>query len=308
LSPRRSIKSPTARFSLPVDHTFKLGCGRVLGCGEAGDPHGKPVLYFHGFPGSRLEAGLAGADARKRGVRLIGIDRPGYGLSDPDPGRTLLDWPADVAELADALHLERFAVLGASGGGPYALACAFKMPDRLSSVGIACGLGPAHPAGHLESMRGFSRLGLKIAAQSPFLAHLIFVPVALWIRSFPGGLLSWVGTRAGEPDKSLLKRVDMREALCPSFRESLRCRLTGPVRDAVLYALPWGFKPEDIRGEVHIWHGERDLIVPSAMGHAMADALPNCRATFYKNEGHFSLLVSHLGDMLETLISPKAVI
>src|SRR5438046_6812360 len=121
---------------------LRLRDGRRLGYCEHGVRAGKPILYFHGWPGSRIEAQLAAPAARRYNARLIAVDRPGFGMSDFKAHRTLLDWPADVAELADTLGLDRFAVAGVSGGGPYALACARRIPDRLTSVIVVCGLGP----------------------------------------------------------------------------------------------------------------------------------------------------------------------
>jgi pimeloyl-ACP methyl ester carboxylesterase len=108
-----------------ADRTLRLGDGRRLGYAERGDPGGRPLLYFHGWPGARVEARLADEPAKAAGVRLVALDRPGMGFSDFQRGRTFVDWSADVVEVADALQLDRFAVLGISGGGPYAAACAW---------------------------------------------------------------------------------------------------------------------------------------------------------------------------------------
>ena len=121
--------------------TFQLRDGRTLGYAEYGNSAGTPLFYFHGHPGSRFEAGFFAQQATHNGIRLIGIDRPGMGLSSYKAGRQFLDWPDDVVELADNLHIDRFAVARFSGGGPYALACAVKIPHRLLSCGIISGVG-----------------------------------------------------------------------------------------------------------------------------------------------------------------------
>jgi len=124
-----------------INLTIKLKDGRQLGYADLGNPDANHVIFhFHGFPGYRLEAMLLADRAITKNVRLIGIDRPGWGLSDFKKNRTLLDWPDDVAELADALGIDKFAVEGISGGGPYAAACAYKIPERLTSCGIISGL------------------------------------------------------------------------------------------------------------------------------------------------------------------------
>ncbi len=125
-----------------ANQQIKLRDGRSLGYAEYGTPVGKPVFYFHGFPSSRLDWPLFDTDAiaARLNARIIAADRPGYGLSDFKRGRKILDWPDDVVELADALQIDRFAVLGISGGGPYAEACSFKIPQRLSATAIVCGM------------------------------------------------------------------------------------------------------------------------------------------------------------------------
>ena len=128
------------------ERTIHLSDGRLLGYAEYGDPEGKPVFHFNGYPGTRFEAKLISDAAVRVGVRLIGIDRPGMGLSDFQPGRQILDWPDDVIELADALGLDHFSVVGVSGGGPYSASCAFKISDRLSACGIIAGTPPMNLA------------------------------------------------------------------------------------------------------------------------------------------------------------------
>ena len=120
--------------------SIQLRNGRRLAYALYGKPDGTPVFHFHGHPGSRLEGKLADRAARRLGVRLIVADRPGMGFSDYQPQRRLLDWPDTLVELADVLGIERFAVQGTSGGGPYALACAFRIPERLTACGVIAGL------------------------------------------------------------------------------------------------------------------------------------------------------------------------
>ncbi len=128
-----------------TDQQIKLQDGRNLGYAEFGPPKGTPIFYFHGFPSSRLDWQLFCDDdtLAELNIRVIAPDRPGYGLSDYQPDRRLIDWPNDVIELANTLQIDRFAVLGISGGGPYAIACANGISERLIRVGIVCGMGPA---------------------------------------------------------------------------------------------------------------------------------------------------------------------
>lgn len=149
-----------------------LPSGRVLGYAEYGAPNGYPLFYLHGYPSSRLEAGVASEIAKKRNVRIISPDRPGFGLSDSLPGRKLSDWPQDVSSLAKHLNLDRFAILGGSGGGPYAIACANAISkDTLSAVGVLAG-APHWAAGpHLMSRS--SRMTAYMARRTPFLLNIL---------------------------------------------------------------------------------------------------------------------------------------
>ena len=125
-----------------LNQRIKLKDGRRLGFAEIGDSDGIPLFHFHGFPASRLEAVMLTETISEKKIRFISIDRPGIGLSDSKKGRKLLDWPSDIIELADELSIDKFAVEGISGGAPYSIACAYKIPEKLTACGIICGLGP----------------------------------------------------------------------------------------------------------------------------------------------------------------------
>src|SRR4030042_1974723 len=142
-----------------MDSSIVLWDGRHLAYAEYGDPRGKPVFLFHGIPGSRIFRPPPDDLTAANGVRLITVDRPGYGGSDFQPGRRILEWPADVCALADVLGLERFAVCGHSAGGPYVLACAAFIPQRLTAAGVISGLGPVDAPGMPapQSSTGFHR-------------------------------------------------------------------------------------------------------------------------------------------------------
>lgn len=151
----------------PTVRTITVKDGRELAYAEYGEPNGHPVFFFHGTQSSRLERHRDESIARGRGARIIATDRRGQGLSDFQPGRTLLDWPDDVTRLADSLGLDRFAVMGMSAGGPYALACAHAIPERLSSIKVIAGAAPlddAELSSHLPTQ-------LKLAFAMPEKRH-----------------------------------------------------------------------------------------------------------------------------------------
>jgi pimeloyl-ACP methyl ester carboxylesterase len=293
-------------MTLAADHQISLQDGRLLGYREIGAPQGKPVFYFHGFPGSRLEVTLAEKLAHELGIKLIGVDRPGYGLSHYQTHRTLPDWPKDIAALADSLGIPRFTVIGVSGGGPYAASCAWKIPERLRSVGIVSGLGPLRRPGALEEMPPINRWGLLLTMRAPFLAGFLFRIAAFVLRNLSGHVVRHVAGKVKEPDREFLNRNETAHALANSFRESVRQGFRGPYHDLILYSRPWGFRLEDISTPVHLWHGMLDVIVPPAMGQDMAGAIPQCRSFFFEDEGHFSLLLNRFQDILHTLITRSA--
>jgi pimeloyl-ACP methyl ester carboxylesterase len=274
-----------------------LSDGRRLSFAEFGERPGKAVFYFHGFPGSRLEAKLADKVARDTHVRFIGIDRPGYGFSSFKPLRTVVDWVDDVAQLADALGIDRFSVLGVSGGGPYAAACACKIADRLDATGIICGMGPVDRAGSMRHMPWMYRQGLRLAGRFPAIATVIFPFSAFFFRYYPGLMLSILSGKVAGPDNIALKNNTLVKVLRASFREAFRSSLRWPATDAVLYSRPWEFRLQDIRTRVHLWHGEMDRIVPPEIARYMARNIPDCRATFYENEGHFSIILNRIEEI-----------
>jgi pimeloyl-ACP methyl ester carboxylesterase len=274
-----------------------LADGRRLGFAEFGDRQGKPVFYFHGFPGSRLEAKLAERIALDRHVRFIGIDRPGYGLSDFKPDRKFTDWPDDVTELADTLGIDRFSILGVSGGGPYAAACACKIPDRLDAVGIICGMGPVDVPALMQNMPWTYRQGLRLAGRFAEIATTAYAFPAIFLRNYPERVLFILSGKVAGPDKTALKNNELTAVLSASFREAFRQSLRWPAEDVVLYSRPWGFRLQDIRIRVHLWHGEKDWIVPPQMACYMARNIPDCRATFYPDEGHFSIILNRIKEI-----------
>jgi pimeloyl-ACP methyl ester carboxylesterase len=280
---------------------FQLPDGRYLGYAGYGDARGRPVFYFHGFPGSRLEARLAGQAAVSYGIRLIAVDRPGYGLSDARRHRTLLDWAQDTVHLADFLGIGRFSVVGVSGGGPYAAACAFKISHRLDKVAIVCGLGPVVPRSVRYSAADLTVNGLLLAGRFPIFAQLPFAAAALMYRKHPQLMLVLISRRVAQCDRRALQIPELHQLLCDSFREAFRCSLLGPARDLVLYGRDWGFDLHDIHVPTRLWHGEKDAVVPPAMAHRLADEIPTCRALFYPEDGHFSIIANRLGAILAEL-------
>lgn len=278
--------------------TVSLRDGRRLGYAEYGAPDGTPGFYFHGHPGSRLEPRFADAAAAGAGLRVIALDRPGYGLSDFQPGRRIPDWPHDVAEVADALSLELFSVLGSSGGGPYALACARALPGRVTRAGVISGVGPYDAPGATTGMRWQNRVGFQLGARFPPLARLLMSSMARQLRRRPERTLDAIARAMSPRDAEIARRPEVREILVGDIAEAFRQGGRGAALDVVLLGRPWGFPLDEIQTEIHLWQGEADVLVPPAMGRHMAAQLPDCKATFFPGEGHL-LFVDHMAEIVE---------
>jgi pimeloyl-ACP methyl ester carboxylesterase len=274
-----------------------------LGYAEYGDPQGKPVFYFHGTPGSRLHRHPDPTIIDSLGVRLITIDRPGYGLSDPQPRRTLLDWPNDVAALEDALGLDRFAVVGASGGGPYVAACACKIPERLTKAAMVSSGGPIDVPGAEEGLASGRRSGFWVVKYAPWLLRPL-----IWLLWNSGRDTERFATQyeSGFPesDMALYNEPEMRAIRIASYAESARQGVGGFAQDLQIFARPWGFSLQNIDMEIYLWHGEEDGSTPVAMGYYLADTIPNCRAVFLPEEGHF-VLFKYWREILSVLIADE---
>ena len=284
-----------------LNQTITLKDGRKLGYIELGRSDGKPLFHFHGFPGSRLEANLLADRIGEMNLRLIGIDRPGMGLSDFKKNRSLLDWPDDVVELADVLGIDKFAVEGISGGGPYAAACAYKIPERLTSCGIISGVA-SKDLEIEKKMKLFSIIRLF-----PWLFRLM-----IWIKS--RGMkdlekaeknLKKALIKFPEADRKVLDDPQILSKFIKESAEAFRQGSKGAYHEGKIYAKSWSFNLEDISSKlkVYIWHGEADEAVPVAMGREMCNLIPNCVGKFYPGEGHYSTIFNYYEDIIDALTS-----
>jgi pimeloyl-ACP methyl ester carboxylesterase len=279
---------------------MEVADGRELAWLEAGKPRGRPVLAFHGTPGSRRQVAFDEKSISAAGVRMIALDRPGYGHSSFHPGRTLLDWAADVGALADHLKLDSFAVLGVSGGGPHAAVCARSLPERVSSAAIVSGVGPM---GHPEfgvGMAGFNRGITFLARQSPLALRPLFWFQELLLRRWPEVALRVARKQFPPADVALFERPDVRAAFFDDARHSSPTTAQAATQDFVLFARDWGFRLEDVAVPCHLWHGDVDRNVPIGHGRFMAERIPGAVLHECPGEGHL-LFVNHLEEILKTL-------
>ena len=280
---------------------IRLPDGRRLGYAQYGDPDGLPVFYFHGTPGSRLERPPDPAMKASSGMRLLVAERPGYGLSDFHPRRSLLDWPDDVTALAEALELERFAVLGVSGGGPHAAACAYRIPERLTGVALVSSLAPVRRPGGMAGLPLVMRLAFTVGRIVPGLLRPL-----IWCFSHPGrnprSFVRQGARRLGPSDRAVLARPEVESLLAQDFAEAARQGVRGYAQDVKLFSRPWGFPLEGIGVPVYLWHGGDDRLTPPHMGRYLAGTIPGAQATFLEGEGHF-LVLDHLEEIASSLVA-----
>jgi pimeloyl-ACP methyl ester carboxylesterase len=279
--------------------SFRLPDGRALTYAEYGSSGGKPVFYFHGQSGSRLEPALLDANAfGKAGIRLIACDRPGMGGSDFQPGRGFSHWPVDILALADCLGLGKFGVFGVSGGGGYVAACARLIPDRLSAAMIVSGAGQMDSPEARASLPVMNRLMWGLAARS---ARWIGLLLTLTIPRQQGDIakIRKQMLRSMPPvEASVFEKPGRLEAFLASGAESMHQGMQGIAWDTHLCARPWDFRLEEICFPVRLLHGEADRNVPVAVAHKVAASIPGCQAAFYPGEGHFSTVVNHLDEVI----------
>jgi pimeloyl-ACP methyl ester carboxylesterase/ribosomal protein S18 acetylase RimI-like enzyme len=284
---------------------WEISQGRRLAWNEYGDPQGQPVMYYHGWPSSRLQARLAHHLARERGLRLIAMDRPGMGRSTLERGRSLDSWPELMERFADHLGIGKFGQLGVSGGGPYVFACAAKIPERLSGSAV---LGGMVPVDGLEC--GVGGLHLAYRTLIPFrkLPAGIFTPVfraaALGSRLKPGSPpLSWALRTVGEEDRRLmLDFPDVWSVMTQSFEEGVSTHGgPGVMTDAEIYFQPLSVDLAEVRHPIRYWHGGDDRNIPLEMVREFTGKMPGAELMVDEPLGHFSLVMRRAPAALDYL-------
>jgi pimeloyl-ACP methyl ester carboxylesterase len=289
----------------PLESAIQLRDGRKLGYLEVGPSGGTPLIHCHGNPSSRLETLLLAEQAILQGVRLIGFDRPGIGRSDPKPGFGLLDWPDDVAEAADQLGIERFTVSGLSGGGPFALACAYKIPERLTACGLISAVPPVEYIVRASSPGTRIAYGLLERLPSRLFRALVRRTMGQAARSTVAETeqrLLRNAQRLGVGDHIILRQPEIRRIYAETAVESYRQGAQANVEEALILGKRWPFHVDEIRfDKIFLWHGEQDRIMPVAPARLFAQALPRCQAMFFPDTGHLSTVVAHADDIVGAL-------
>jgi pimeloyl-ACP methyl ester carboxylesterase len=284
----------------------QLHDGAVIAFQEYGDPTGTPVIFCHGWPSSRTMAQLADEAARALGVRIISPDRPGISGSSMQLDRKLSDWPHVIEQLVDGLALDEFRILAISGGAPYAYSTAVAMPARVRAIAIVGGVIPFAELKDFKGLLPLYRWMLAFYRNRPQLLRKMFrliqpfLSIRAPIRLRPL-LLKMLLLRPC--DAASLRDDAAFEAIFESQRRAWRGSAEGVMIDAQIYAQPWGFGVEDVRVPVRLWHGIEDRAFAVRLGEEIANRFPNCKARFIKSEGHYSLPIRHMHEILEDLIS-----
>lgn len=259
-----------------------LESGRRLGYAQMGQFDGTPLFYFQGLLGSRLDFDhpVTRATLDGSGVRLIGIDRPGFGRSTHQGGRRYRDWPADVLAVADKLGIGRFGILAYSAGGPYAIACALAFPERLTFVGIVSGIGPAETRRARDGISKTAVIASNLARRIP--------AVARWaVKHMSPERFSRQFDRDLAPvDRLLYRDPAVREAASYAFKEATRSGAHGLIEDWRLMGTPSGLDYTAVESPVRLWHGDADATVPAHHAEHLAGLLPKANLELLPGVGH----------------------
>jgi pimeloyl-ACP methyl ester carboxylesterase len=268
------------------ERILTLAGGRRLCVGTYGDEGGRPVVAFHGTPGSHRMWGTGNAAGRALGYRLIGADRPGYGGSDRQEGRTVATSLDDVAAIAEAFELDRFALLGVSGGTPFACAAAARYGDRVTALALVSPLAPvAEPdmRGHLNFR---DRMMFLHAPRYPRALKAACVPAAKLFSKFPGPMFQVVKWTSAKADRRRFEHPEAAGMVADGIA-ALADGVNGGLADLAIYGRPWGVDFTRITAPARLWIGTADTIVPVGAAIALGGRIAGCAITELPGEGHF---------------------
>jgi pimeloyl-ACP methyl ester carboxylesterase len=274
-----------------VQRTARTPDGRILAIEEAGDPDGRPVLVHNGTPNSRHLYSPHAIDAAVRGLRLISYDRPGYGGSTPQPGRSVADCAADVRAICSELGIDRLAMWGVSGGGPHVLACAALLPDLVTAAASLASPAPLDAEGldWFEGMGDYNAEDTRLYLRDPEAARIK-------LESDREVMLAASAAELSAALQSLLSPVDtavLKDALADYLvycnREGLAPGSQGWWEDSVAESGPWGFELSAISVPVLLMHGRQDKFVPFGHGQWLAARIPGVEARLLDHDGHLTL-------------------
>jgi len=282
----------------------RLADGRLLGFAEYGDPDGAAVLFLHGEVGSRLLGRAFDAAARELGLRIVSPDRPGLGFSDFRTGRAIADWPADVVELTEQLDIDRFGMVGVTAGAPYVLACGWRMPERLTHAVV---VSPALPPSMIElrpQTPRTERILSRSAAQAPWTIRPVMTLLGQASRRSPESAVERMAASAGEPDREVFTRPEIRSMLARSITETFRSGPRGVAHDLRLLSSDWGIPFAAVSAPVTVVRGGSDSELTDSSARRLVDALPDATLHTVPGAGHHVALAQP-EQVLDAVATPR---
>ena len=287
----------------PEPFTVRTADGRVTGYYEYGDPGGRPVVALHGTPACGAAFAWADERARTRGIRLLAPDRPGVGESDRwDPGNGVIvgDYPPALRAFADALDLGTFPILGHSGGGPYALAAAHALADRVAAVAVVSGAGQVGVWASIDDFESTDRRLTRLASRAPALTRAVLTMSTRAARVAPRTSLRFAQIEMSAADRAVMAEFPSPRAALAMFTQSCRHGAAGLVDDYAALGRPWGFPVEQISVPVHCWHATADRVVPIRHSDELVRRIPGAQLSRWGDEGHLAI-IDHVGEVLDAL-------
>ena len=279
-----AIERPKLEGNIAVDSE------RQLGFAEFGDPQGRAIFWLHGTPGARRQIPTeARVCAEQRGIRLIGIDRPGIGSSTPFQYANVGEFAYDLATMADVLGIGKMMVVGLSGGGPYTLGCAAALPDRVLAVGVLGGVAPTvGPDAIGGGVMGFGTTVAPLIEVAGYPLRMVAAALIQLIRPVATPALYAYARISPEADRRLLVRPEFQAMFLDDLLNGSRKQLSAPFADVVVFARDWGFRLDEVKVPVRWWHGDQDHIVPFAHGEHVVSRLPDAELFPIPGESHLA--------------------
>lgn len=286
-----------------LEGNIAVGEDRQIGFAEFGDPQGRAVFWLHGTPGARRQIPLeARVFAEQRGIRLIGLDRPGIGSSTPFQYDNVLSFANDFTTIADTLGVDKMAVVGLSGGGPYTLGCAAALPERVVAAGVLGGVaptvGPDAIGGGLMALGTVAAPLIEVAGGPIRLAASTFIRL---VRPVAEPAVYLYAAISPEADRKMLVRPEFKAMFLDDLLNGSRKQLAAPFADIVVFARDWGFRLDEVKVPVRWWHGDRDHIVPFTHGQHVVNGLPDAELYHLPGESHLAGL-GRAEDILSSML------
>ncbi|HEX8898046.1 MAG TPA: alpha/beta hydrolase [Chthoniobacterales bacterium] len=284
--------------------TLTLRSGATVALSEYGDPAGAPVFFCHGWPSSRTMAELAHEAGGELGARIISPDRPGIRDSQFQPNRRLIDWPPLLTEIADSFGIQRFRILAISGGAPYAYASGWMTPRRVEKIAVVSGAPPLDKLKELDGLLPIHRRMLQLRSRRPgLLKPLFYLARPFAAMRMPIRLRPLLLKFLQPCDANVLRESRAFEVCFESARQAWRSSANGVMTDAEIYATSWGFRLEEIRVPVALWHGTKDRTFAPRLARDVAARLPNCEFHLVEGAGHYSLPIRFIHDIITDLLA-----